>query len=228
MRILIIEDDEDIAALLQQGLERAGYQVVAAPDAATGWRHASEETFSLILLDWMLPDRDGTALCQELRARRITVPVLMLTARDALRDRVDGLDAGADDYLTKPFEFDELLARIRALLRRQRIHKARRIAIADLEIDTGLRRVVRGGSEVRLTPREYALLESLAAHQGQTLTREVILELVWFDSDSLSNTVDVHIASLRKKIDAAHDVKLIETIPRIGYRLVAPDYEGAS
>ncbi|MBC8104669.1 MAG: response regulator transcription factor [Cytophagales bacterium] len=224
MRILVIEDDEDIAALLRQGLTQAGYQVTVALEGITGWRQAADTPFGLIVLDWMLPDTDGKTLCQRLRAQRITTPVLMLTARDALRDRVEGLDAGADDYLTKPFEFDELLARVRSLLRRQQIHKSRRIAIADLEIDTGLRRVARGGAEVRLTPREYALLESLATRQGQTLTREVIQELIWFDSNSLSNTVDVHVAALRRKIDAGHAVKLIETIPRVGYRLTAPEH----
>jgi DNA-binding response OmpR family regulator len=225
MRTLVIEDDEDIAALLKQGLEKAGYAVVIAPDGADGWRCVANEPFGLVILDLMLPDTDGRELCLRMRAQRITVPVLMLTARDAVRDRVGGLDAGADDYLTKPFEFEELLARVRALLRRHRIHKSRRIRIADMEIDTGLRRVTRSGLEVHLTPREYSLLESLASHQGQTLTREVIQELVWFDTDSLSNTVDVHVAALRRKIDAAHPVKLIQTVPRIGYRLTAPDGE---
>jgi DNA-binding response OmpR family regulator len=224
MRILIIEDDEDIAELVQQGLTRAGHKVIMAFDGASGWREISESPFSLVILDRMLPDIEGSVLCQRLRAQRITIPVLMLTARDALKERVEGLDAGADDYLTKPFEFDELLARVRALLRRQQLHKSRRIQIADMEIDTNLRRVVRAGQEVRLTPREYALLESLASHQGQTMTREVIQELVWFDPDSLSNTVDVHVAALRRKLDAGHDIKLIETIPRVGYRLMAPDY----
>jgi len=223
MRILIIEDDEDIADLLRQGLERAGHRPVLAADGATGYELATEEPFALILLDWMLPDADGAALCQRLRSARVTTPILMLTARDALRDRVRGLDAGADDYLTKPFEFEELLARVRALLRRSRQHKARRIVIADLEIDTGLRRVTRATHEVRLTPREYELLEALAAHQGQTLTREVIQELVWSDPNSLSNTVDVHVAALRRKIDNGHLQKLIETIPRIGYRIPLPE-----
>jgi len=185
MRILIIEDDEDIADLLRQGLERAGHRPVLAADGGTGYDLATEEPFALILLDWMLPDADGAALCQRLRSARVTTPILMLTARDTLRDRVRGLDAGADDYLTKPFEFEELLARVRALLRRNRQHKARQIVIADLEIDTGRRRVTRASQEVRLTPREYELLEALAAHQGQTLTRDSDLQSD-LNADSLS------------------------------------------
>lgn len=222
MRILVIEDDEDIADVLKQGLERAKYSVVVASSITTGWNHVANELFGLVILDLMLPDGDGKALCQKIRTQQITVPVLMLTARDEVRSRVQGLDAGADDYLTKPFEFEELLARVRALVRRHGLHKSRRIVIADLEIDTGLRRVVRAGQEIRLTPREYTLLESLAMRQGQTFTREVIQEIVWFDTATLSNTVDVHVAALRRKVDAGYAVKLIETIPRVGYRLAVP------
>lgn len=223
MRILVIEDDEDIADVLKQGLERAKYSVVVASSITTGWNHIANELFGLVILDLMLPDGDGKALCQRIRTQQITVPVLMLTARDEVRSRVQGLDAGADDYLTKPFEFEELLARVRALVRRHGLHKSRRIVIADLEIDTGLRRVVRAGQEIRLTPREYTLLESLAMRQGQTFTREGIQEIVWFDTATLSNTVDVHVAALRRKVDAGYAVKLIETIPRVGYRLAVPD-----
>lgn len=223
MRILVIEDDEDIADVLKQGLERAKYSVVVASSITTGWNHIANELFGLVILDLMLPDGDGKALCQRIRTQQITVPVLMLTARDEVRSRVQGLDAGADDYLTKPFEFEELLARVRALVRRHGLHKSRRIVIADLEIDTGLRRVARAGQEIRLTPREYTLLESLAMRQGQTFTREVIQEIVWFDTATLSNTVDVHVAALRRKVDTGYAVKLIETIPRVGYRLAVPD-----
>ncbi|HEX5323048.1 MAG TPA: response regulator transcription factor, partial [Capsulimonadaceae bacterium] len=172
--------------------------------------------------DVMLPGMDGFRICEELRERGVASPILMLTARDAVRDRVHGLQIGADDYLPKPFDFAELVARVQALLRRDRLHKTRQIKIADLEIDTRARRVMRGGQEVALTPREYALLEALASHEAQVLTREVIQERVWLDEESSSNTVDVYIGSLRKKIDAGHEVKLIQTVHGVGYTLKAP------
>jgi two-component system copper resistance phosphate regulon response regulator CusR len=146
----------------------------------------------------------------------------MLTARGSVDDRVRGLEAGADDYLPKPFEFPELLARVRALVRRERMHRTRVIEVVDLEIDTGLRRVARAGQEVPLTPREYSLLEALAVHEGQVLTREVIQERVWMDEDSYSNTVDVYIGMLRRKVDDNHPQKLIHTVRGVGYTLRAP------
>jgi DNA-binding response OmpR family regulator len=227
VRILLIEDEPSIAAVVKQGLEEARYTVDVALDGATGLDRALTRAYALIVLDLMLPGLDGWQVCERLRGRRVTAPILMLTARDAVQDRVRGLEIGADDYLPKPFDFEELLARIRALLRRESIHKTRVIRIADLEIDTGLRQVTRAGQVVLLTPREYSLLEALAAREGQILTREVILDHVWMDEESYSNIVDVHIRALRKKIDAEHAVKLIQTVHRMGYMLKRPDAEEA-
>ena len=223
MKILLVEDDEVIARVVKAGLEKAHFTVEIAEDGEIGLELARHGSYSLLILDLMLPRRDGLSLCQALRARRNPVPILMLTARDALDDRVRGLETGADDYLCKPFEFPELLARVRALLRRERVHRAPVIRVADLEIDTGARVVRRGGREVHLTPREYSLLEALAANEGRTLTREVIVERVWGDEDSYSNTVSFHVALLRKKIDAEWPVRLIHTVHGVGYVLRAPE-----
>lgn len=223
MKILVIEDDEVIAELLREGLEDAGYAVDIAQDGGRGLELALRGDYSLVVLDLMLPGRDGWSVCETLRRRRSTVPIVMLTARDALDDRVRGLELGADDYLTKPFEFRELLARVRAHLRRDKVHRSRVIQIADLEIDTGARTVRRAGKEIYLTPREYALLEALAANEGRTLTREEIVERVWNDDESYSNTVSVHITALRKKIDADHSQRLIHTVHGIGYTLRADE-----
>ncbi|HEV2473303.1 MAG TPA: response regulator transcription factor, partial [Chthonomonadales bacterium] len=191
VRILVIEDDEQISEIIQQGLEEAGYKVDVARDGATGLDMAETQAYSTLVLDVMLPKMDGWEVCKSLRASRNTVPILMLTARDSIPDRVHGLEIGADDYLPKPFHFSELLARVRALLRRDQIHKGRVIRIYDLEIDTTQRIVKRGGSEISLTPREYTLLEALAAREGRVLTRDLILEQVWMNDESYSNTVDV-------------------------------------
>jgi DNA-binding response OmpR family regulator len=223
MRILVVEDEAPIAAVVKRGLEEARFDVDVAADGAHGLELALQGGYGLILLDLMLPKRDGWSICQELRSRRDTTPILMLTARDAVEDRVRGLECGADDYLPKPFAFPELLARVRALLRRDRVHKAAVIQIGDLEIDTGAARVRRGGHEVTLTRREYTLLEALASNEGRVLTRDVILERVWMEEESYSNTVDVHIGLLRKKIDAGHAVKLIHTVHGMGYTLRRPE-----
>jgi DNA-binding response OmpR family regulator len=227
MRILLIEDDEVIAERIQDGLQRERFTVDVAADGDTGLQMAREFPYALVILDLMLPRRDGLSVCQALRARRNTVPILMLTARDAVEDRVRGLESGADDYLSKPFDFNELLARVRALLRRDRIHKSRVIRIGDLEIDTSARRVRRAGREIALTPHEFALLEALATHEGRTLTREFILERVWGDDDGYSNTVSFHVASLRKKIDTGFAAKLIHTVHGIGYVLRDPEGEAS-
>ncbi|HZT42366.1 MAG TPA: response regulator transcription factor [Chthonomonadaceae bacterium] len=223
--ILLVEDDELIAEVIKLGLEEAGYPVDWATDGDLGLQMTQEKTYSLIVLDIMLPSMDGFAVCRALRAQRNPVPILMLTARDSLDDRVRGLDTGADDYLSKPFAFPELLARVRALLRRDKVHRARLIKIADLEIDTSARRVRRGDQEIHLTPREYSLLEALAAHEGIVLTREMIQDQIWMN-DSYSNAVDWCIAQLRKKIDANYEPKLIQTVHRIGYRLVGAEDGG--
>ncbi|HHX39408.1 MAG TPA: response regulator transcription factor [Armatimonadetes bacterium] len=223
MRVLLVEDEAGIAEFVQRGLQEYHYHVTVAPDGETGLRLALEQRFGVIILDIMLPRRDGWSVCRELRERRVTTPILMLTARDAVRDRVRGLETGADDYLCKPFDFSELLARVQALTRRDRIHKGRLIRVADLEVDTTARTVARAGRRMDLTAREYELLEALAAHEGQILSREVIQERVWMDDESYSNTVDVHIKGLRKKIDADFPVKLIHTVYGQGYVLEVRD-----
>ena len=225
MRILLVEDDAAIARLVRRGLEQDHFQVDVAGDGKAGYDLALERGYGLIVLDLMLPKMDGLQVCEELRANRCTTPILMLTARDAIEDRVRGLEIGADDYLPKPFEFPELLARVRALLRRDRIHKTRIIRIADLEIDTAKRLVTRAGMEIGLSHREYELLEALASHEGQVLTREVIQERIWMDEDSFSNVVDVYVGMLRKKIDAGQSVRLIHTVRGAGYTLRVPEGE---
>lgn len=225
MKILLIEDEEPIADVIRRGLEEAHYQVDVAHDGEAGLKRALSDSYALLLLDLMLPGRDGWSICRELRTRRQTLPILMLTARDSVQDRVQGLEMGADDYLPKPFDFSELLARVRALLRRDRLHKTRTFRIADLEIDTGSHQVTRAGREISLTRREYTLLEALAANEGRVLTRELIQNRVWDNDESYSNTVDVHIGVLRKKIDSGHAVKLIHTVHGLGYTLKRPDPE---
>jgi len=225
MKILLIEDETAIASVIKRGLVQAHYQVEVATDGARGLELALTETFGLILLDLMLPKLDGWQVCEQLRAHRCRIPVLMLTARGQVLDRVKGLEMGADDYLAKPFEFIELLARVRALLRRDKVHKARVFRVADLEIDTSLHRVTRAGKEISLSPREYTLLEALASHEGQVLTREAIQDRIWMDEEAYSNTVDVYIGMLRKKVDADSDVKLIHTVRGAGYTVRRPDPE---
>ena len=223
VRVLVIEDDAGIATLVQRGLKQAGFVVEVAADGANGLEMALGSTYSALILDLMLPKLDGWRVCEELRNRRVRVPILMLTARGALEDRVRGLDLGADDYLAKPFEFPELLARVRALVRRDRMHRTRTIRVADLEIDTAQHRVTRAGAEIGLSRREYDLLEALAGNEGRVLSREVIQERVWMDEDAYSNVVDVYIGMLRKKVDAGHDRKLIQTVRGVGYTLRAFD-----
>lgn len=227
MKILIIEDEAAIAKVTKRGLEQAHFTVDIAGDGKLGLQMAIENSYHLIILDLMLPGMDGMAICAALRDRRDRTPLLMLTARADVADRVKGLETGADDYLTKPFDFAELLARVQALLRRDKVHKSRVIRIDDLEIDTGTRRVSRAGKEIALSQREYQLLEALAAHEGQTLTRDAIQERVWMDEESYSNTVDVYIGLLRKKIDADYPVKLIHTLRGLGYAMRRPTIEDA-
>lgn len=223
MRILVIEDDEVIAERLQHALGKEGYAVDTVGDGERGLALAQVRPYSLVVLDLMLPGKDGIAVCEALRRSRNNVPILMLTARGLTDEKVRGLDAGADDYLPKPFEFKELLARIRALLRRDKAQKGAILVIDDLEIDPGAKVVRRSGEELHLTPREFALLEALARNQGRVLTREVIIEQVWADDRSLSNTVNFHVTSLRKKIDEGRDRSLIETVHGFGYRLRGSD-----
>jgi DNA-binding response OmpR family regulator len=223
MKILVIEDDKPIASAIKRGLERVNYEVEVAGDGLTGLKWAMERTFSLITLDLMLPGLDGKSVCRRLRSRGVSTPILMLTALDDLEDRVTGLDLGADDYLVKPFEFPELLARIRALMRRENVYKGAIIRIADLEINREFRIVKRGGTEISLSGREYTLLEALAANAGRVLSREYILSRVWRDEDSYSNNVDTHIKQLRKKLDVEPYAKLIHTVHGMGYSLRNPE-----
>ena len=220
MRILVVEDERAIAAFLRQGLTEAGYAVDLAVDGAEALHWAAIAAYDAILLDVMLPEQDGLAVCAELSRRGVRTPVLMLTARDTIGDRVDGLDSGADDYLVKPFAFAELLARIRALLRREPALKGTVLQVADLTLDSVSREVRRGGREITLTTKEYSLLEFLMRHPNQSLTRATIAEHVWdYDFDNLTNIIDVHVFALRRKLDDGHEVKLLHTVRGVGYRL---------
>jgi two-component system copper resistance phosphate regulon response regulator CusR len=223
MRILLIEDETPIAAVVRKGLERAHYSVDVASDGEEGLRLATENRYGLILLDVMLPKRDGWSVCQTLRARRDPVPIIMLTARDAVPDRVRGLELGADDYLPKPFDFQELLARVRAQFRRDRVYRAGVQQVGDIELDTTARRVTLRGEEVALTPREYDLLEALVAQEGRVLTREYILERVWEGEGGVGpKNVDVYINLLRRKVDSGDAHRLIHTVHGVGYVLRRP------
>jgi len=220
MRILVVEDEQAIAAFVVQGLTEAGYAVDLAADAAECLHWAAIAEYDVIVLDVMLPDQDGLTVCAELRRLGLRAPVLMVTARDAVDDRVAGLDSGADDYLIKPFAFAELLARIRALLRREPAFKGTRLQVADLEMDTASHTVRRGNRPITLTSKEYSLLEYLMRHPQQILTRSSIAEHVWnYDFDNLTNLIDVHIFALRRKLDDAHELKLLHTVRGVGYRI---------
>jgi heavy metal response regulator len=220
MRILVVEDEAAIAAFLRQGLTEAGYAVDLASDGAEALHWVAIAEYDLILLDVLLPALDGLTVCQELRRAGVQTPVLMLTARDAIEDRVSGLDSGADDYLVKPFAFAELLARIRALLRREPVLKGPVLQVADLTLDTRSREVRRGDRLIALTTKEYSLLEFLMRHPNQTLTRAAIAEHVWnYDFDNLTNVIDVHIFALRRKLDDGHEPRLLHTVRGVGYRL---------
>ncbi len=219
LRILVIEDDEVIGERLRKTLAKEGYVVDLATDGEIGLQQAQRESYSLIICDVMMPRRDGWSVVQKLREDRSRTPVLMLTARDAVEDRVKGLDLGADDYLVKPFDFNELLARVRALLRRDKPVKTSRLTFDDLEIDAAGKTVRRGGEVLKLTPREYSLLEALVRNRGRVLSREVIIDRIWNDDESMSNTVNFHVTSLRKKIDSGREKSLIETVHGFGYRI---------
>ncbi len=223
MRILVVEDEAKVARALQEGLGRQQYEVVVARTGEEGFYLVSSEEFDLVILDVMLPGRDGLQVLSTLRKRGLVTPVLILTARDAIEDRVQGLDKGADDYLVKPFAFPELLARVRALLRRGRTQQAAlRLQLADLEMDLVPRRVKRGGKDVDCTVREFELLEYLLRHKEQVVSREMLAREVWRETSRatpLDNVIDVHMARLRRKIDERFDRKLIHTIRGVGYVL---------
>ena len=224
MRLLLIEDDRKAARLLAKGLQEEGFVVDVAPTGEDGEEKAAVNEYDLIVLDWLLPGKDGLAVCRALRAGATSTPILMLTARDSVADRVSGLSTGADDYLTKPFAFAELLARIRALLRRSRVAQPAVLRVADLTLDPATRRVTRGDGPVMLTPREYAILEALMRNAGEVVSRTRLAERVWDDaSEVLDNLLDVHVSHLRNKIDHGASVPLIHTIRGVGYRLGPPD-----
>ena len=220
MRILLVEDNERLARTIAKGLREQSFAVDDAADGETALYEAEINDYDLIVLDVMIPAPDGFEVCRRLRERRIQTPILMLTARDATEDKITGLDTGADDYLTKPFEFGELLARIRALLRRRVAVVSTKIEVADLQIDTNSRRVWRGGREISFTTKEYALLEFMAREKGKVLGRAEIAEHCWDENfEAFSNTIDVYIKRLRAKIDDGAAVKLIHTRRGAGYIL---------
>ena len=220
MRILVIEDELKVAEALKKGLEAEFYEVILAHTGEEGFFQLSSETFDLVILDLMLPGRDGLEVLATLRKRGIETPVLVLTARDTVEDRVRGLDSGADEYLIKPFAFPELLARIRLLLRRGRGDSLLRLKLADLEMDLVTRRVTRGEQLLELTGREFDLLEALLRHQGHIVSREMLARDVWQVKDRstpLDNVIDVHVARLRRKIDGPFDRKLVKTVRGVGF-----------
>jgi len=220
MRILVVEDEPRMANVIAKGLRENSYAVDVAEDGDAALYQASINDYDLIVLDVLLPRRDGFEVCRALRARRNSIPILMLTARATVDDRVNGFDAGADDYLTKPFSFREFLARVRALLRRDSQLRPDVFQLDDLIVDSGSHRVSRAAREIELTAKEYALLEFLARHAGQLVSRTEIAAHVWDDSfDPFSNTIEVYMNRLRKKIDDAHTVKLLHTRRGEGYIL---------
>ncbi|MGB2693849.1 MAG: response regulator transcription factor [Dehalococcoidia bacterium] len=220
MRVLIVEDERRIADFIRKGLSEQGYAVDVASDGEEALDWAAVAEFDTIVLDIMLPVRDGIEVCRLLRERGVRTPILMLTARDAVEDRVRGLDSGADDYLVKPFAFAELLARLRALARREPVPQGAVLQVGDLTLDTRTREASRAGAPILLTNREYALLEYLMRHSKQVLTRTMIAEHVWnYDFDNATNVIDVHIRNLRRKIDNAYPIKLIQTVRGAGYRV---------
>ncbi len=220
MKILVVEDEERVSQFIQKGLREEGHAVDAAFDGEEGSFLAEVNDYDLIILDLMLPKKNGIMVCRELRDRGVATPVLMLTARDSTGDKVRGLDAGADDYLTKPFAFEELLARVRALLRRGSETKTPTLKIADLELDPMSRRVTRGGEPIRLTTKEYALLEYMMRNPDKVLSRTLIGEHVWdMNFDPESNVIDVYVSHLRNKVDKGFSMPLIHTLRGQGYML---------
>lgn len=222
MRLLVVEDEKKVASFIKKGLEEEGYVVDLAHDGESGLELALEQVHDLIVLDVRLPKKNGLRLLQELRAEKVNTPVLLLTVRAAIEDKVLGLDSGADDYLTKPFAFQELVARIRALLRRRAKGEGAILRIADLTFDPARRLVHRGDEPIELTAREYSLLEYFMRNPGRVLTRTIIAERVWgYDFDPMTNVIDVYVNYLRKKIDADREPKLIQTVRGVGYVLRA-------
>ena len=223
MRLLVIDDDRRLCRVIKRGLLEEGYAVDLAYDGEEGEYLAEVNPYDLIILDIMLPIKDGIEVCRELRAKRVSTVILMLTAKDTVEDRIRGLDTGADDYLVKPFAFSELLARVRALLRREGASKSPELRVGDLTLNTLTRHVWRGKRLIELTTKEYVILEYFMRHPSVVVTRTMIEEHAWdYDFDSLSNLVDVYIRRLRRKIDTEGEDSLIQTVRGAGYRLKAP------
>lgn len=224
MRILIVEDNRRLNDSLRISLEEDGYAVDSALDGEEGQDLAELTPYDAIILDLMLPKKDGISVCRDLRKRRVNTPILMLTARDTVEDRVLGLDSGADDYLIKPFALTELRARLRALLRRDSADKSAILSVADLTLDPANHLVMRGGQPIELTAKEFSLLEYFMRNPGRLITRSIAEDHIWnYDFDGTSNVVDVYIRRLRRKIDDPFVVKLFETVRGAGYRLVIPE-----
>jgi len=220
MRILLVEDEKKLAGLIKRALKEANYAVDFADNGEDALFLAESIPFDLIILDIMIPGKDGIAVCRHLRKNLIDTPVLMLTARNDVEDKISGLDAGADDYLTKPFSFPELLARVRALLRRKKTDKSNRLKVLDLELDQLTRKAYRDGQAIELTPTEYSLLEFLMLHPGEVVTRTMISEHVWNDDfDAYSNVINVYINNLRKKVDQDRAKQLICSMRGVGYMI---------
>jgi heavy metal response regulator len=220
MRLLVVEDERKVSSFIRRGLEEEGYAVDTALDGKSGLDMALDAVHDLIILDVQLPGLDGIRVLQSLRGAGVSTPVLLLTVRAAIEDKVLGLDAGADDYLTKPFAFQELVARVRALLRRGTEGNRPTLQVLDLILDPATRKVTRGGRQIELTPREFALLDYFMRNPGRVLTRTMIAEHVWdYDFDSMTNIIDVYVNYLRKKIDSGEEPKLIHTVRGAGYVL---------
>jgi DNA-binding response OmpR family regulator len=224
MRILLVEDDQKAARLLARGFREEGFVVDVVASAEEADEMSFLTAYELIILDWMLPGKDGLSLCRTLRERGMQAPILMLTARDALGDRVEGLNTGADDYLTKPFAFEELLARVRALLRRSEITRPTLLTVADLTLDPVTHRVVRGARTLDLTRTEYSILALLMRRPGEVISRTRLAEQVWqADVETLDNLIDVHVSNLRRKVDPPGSESLIHTVRGRGYRVAVRD-----
>jgi len=220
MRILVVEDEKRLAGILKRGLMEEGYAADVAFDGEEAQYMAETTPYDLIILDIMLPKKDGVAICRELRTKRINTPILMLTARDGVDERVSGLDSGADDYQIKPFAFKELLARVRALLRREAPSKSPDLAIGDLVLDTRCREVRRKQKKIELTTKEYSVLEYFMRHPNMLITRTMLEENIWdAEFDGMSNIIDVYIRRLRAKIDDEEKDSLLQTVRGAGYRL---------
>jgi DNA-binding response OmpR family regulator len=220
MRILIIEDDYHLNQALKKSLVEEGYATDAVYDGVEGEAYAENTLYDAIILDIMLPRKDGVAVCRTLRQHHVTTPILMLTARDTIEDRVQGLDSGADDYLVKPFAFHELLARLRALFRRVSAHKSGMLVVGDVVLSPATYEVTRAGERIKLNAKEFALLEYFMRHPNQVLTRDMIENHIWsYDFISASNVVDVYVRRLRRKLDDPFESKLLETVYGAGYRL---------